>query len=119
MKIVYIAIKEELQSIIKESIHEEIETILKRLDQKTIPERMNLADTAQYLGVSKSSMYKLTMTRKIPFNKFGRRIFFYTKDIDNWLKDNAPHYKSRDEIANEAAEYMSKVAKKKLDRRRY
>jgi len=79
---------------------------------------MNLIETAQYLGVSKSAMYKYTMERRIPFNKFGRRIFFYTKDLDNWLKDNAPRYKSKDEIANEAAEYLSKVAKKKLDRRR-
>jgi excisionase family DNA binding protein len=79
---------------------------------------MSLVETAQYLGVSKSAMYKFTIDRKIPFNKFGRRIFFYTKDLDNWLKDNAPYYKSRDEIANEAAEYLSKEAKKKLDRRR-
>jgi excisionase family DNA binding protein len=79
---------------------------------------MNLAETAQYLGVSKSAMYKFTMDRKIPFNKFRRRIFFYTKDLDNWLKDNTPRYKSKDEIANEAVEYLSKVAKKNLDRRR-
>lgn len=117
MKIVYIAEKEELQSLIKESIHEEIETFLKGLNQKTIHERMNLVETAQYLGVSKSAMYKFTMNRKIPFNKFGRRIFFYTKDIDNWLKENAPYYKSKDEISNEATEYLSYAAKKKLNRR--
>lgn len=119
MKIVYIAEKEELQTLIKESIHEEIETFLKGLNQKTIPERMGFAETAQYLGVSKSAMYKFTMDRKIPFNKFGRRIFFYTKDLDNWLKNNAPRYKSREEIASEAAQYLSNAAKKKLDRRKY
>jgi hypothetical protein len=72
MQIVYIADKEELRSLIKESIHEEIETFLQVLNQKTIPERMNFSETAQYLGVSKSAMYKFTMNREIPFNKFGK-----------------------------------------------
>jgi excisionase family DNA binding protein len=104
--------------MIKESIHEEIETFLKGLNQKTIPERMNLVETAQYLGVSKSYMYKLTHLRTIPFNKFGKRVFFFTKDLDNWLKDNAPRYKSKEEIEREATEYLSKVARNKLNRSR-
>lgn len=47
---VYIAEKEELQALIKESIHEEIESFLKGLNQKTIPERLSLVEAAQYLG---------------------------------------------------------------------
>ena len=116
MKIVYIAEKEELQALVKESIHEEIEDFLKGLNQKTIPERLSLVEAAQYLGVSKSYMYKVTHTRMIPFNKFGKRVFFYTKELDDWLKENSPRYKSRGEIENEAIDYLSKVASKKLNR---
>jgi excisionase family DNA binding protein len=117
MKIVYIAEKEELQALIKESIHEEIEAFLKGLNQKTIPERMSLLETAQYLGVSKQTMYGYTSSRKIPFHKFGKRIFFYTQELDDWLKNNAPRYKSREEIAREADEYLMNAARKKLNRK--
>ena len=118
MKIVYIAEKEELQELIKESIHEEIEAFLKGLNQKTIPERLSLVEAAQYLGVSKSYMYKLIHTRAIPFNKFGKRVIFYTKELDEWIKQNALRVKTREEIEREACEYLSKVASKKLNRRR-
>jgi excisionase family DNA binding protein len=117
MKIVYIAEKEELQALIRESIHEEIQSFLKGLNQKVIPERLSLLEAAQYLGVSKSYMYKVTHTRMIPFNKFGKRVFFYTKELDDWLKENSPHYKSREEISREADVYLMNAARKKLNRR--
>jgi len=55
---VYIAEEEELQALIKESIHEEIEAFLKGLNTKTISEKLSLIEAAQYLGVSKSAIYK-------------------------------------------------------------
>jgi excisionase family DNA binding protein len=117
MKIVYIAEKEELQELIKESIHDEIETFLKGLNQKTIPERLSLPEAAQYLGVSKSTMYQFTHTRKIPYYKFGRSVYFYTKEIDDWLKENSFRHKSHNEIEKEAIEYISKAAGRKINRR--
>jgi excisionase family DNA binding protein len=117
MKIVYIAEKEELQELIKEAIHEEIETFLQGLNQKTIPERMNLVEAAQYLGVRKSTMYKHTFKRTIPFNKFGDRIFFYTQELDNWLNENSYRVKTREEISREADEFLSVAAKRKLNRK--
>lgn len=117
MNIAYIAEKEELQALIKDSIHEEIEAFLKGLNHKTIPERMSLSETALYLGVSKQTMYGYTSSRKIPFHKFGKRIFFYTRELDDWLKSNAPRYKSRDEIAREADQYLMNASRKKLNRR--
>ena len=81
-----------------------------------LPERLSLVDATLYLIVRRSTMYKLTSTREIPFNKFGRSIFFYTQQLDNLLKDNAPRYKSRGEIENEASEDLSNVARKKLNR---
>lgn len=102
--------------MIKESIHEEIEAFLKGLNQKTIPERLSLIEAAQYLGVSKSYMYKLTHTRTIPFNKFGKRVIFYTKELDEWVKQKAIRVKTRDEIEREASEYIMVGARKKLNR---
>lgn len=116
MKIVYIAEKEELQALIKESIHEEIESFLKGLNQKTIPERLSLIEASQYLGLSKSQMYKLTHTRAIPHNKFGRRVIFYTKELDEWIKQTSFRVKTREEIEREASEYIMLGARKRLRR---
>ena len=116
MKIVYIAEKEELQALIKESIHDEIQSFLKSLNQKTIPERLSLVEAAQYLGVSKSQMYKLTHTRAIPFNKFGKRVIFYTRELDEWIKQNSLRVKTREEIEREASTYILSGARKKLNR---
>jgi excisionase family DNA binding protein len=116
MKIVYIAEKEELQELIKESIHKEIQCFLKGLNQKTIPERLSLIEAAQYLGVSKSYMYKLTHKRAIPYSKFGKRAIFYTKELDEWIKQNAIRIKTREEIEREASEYIMLGARKILKR---
>lgn len=113
MKIVYIAEKEELQELIKESIHEKIQTFLKGLNQKTIPERLSLIEAAQYLVVSKSYMYKFTHTRKIPFFKFGNRVFFCTIELDDWVSNQSHQYRTMDDIVTE---HLSAVARKKLNK---
>jgi hypothetical protein len=43
--------------------------------------------------------------------------FFFTQELDDWLKNNAPRYKSREEITREADEYLMNAARKKLNRR--
>lgn len=118
MKMVYIAEKEELQELIRESIRQEIETFLKGINQKTIPERLSLVEAAQYLGVSKSTMYRFTHTKKIPYYKFGRSVFFYTKEIDDYLREYSIRHKSHNEIEREAIEYLSKAAQRRIGRLR-
>jgi excisionase family DNA binding protein len=108
---------EEFQELIRESIHDEFQSFLQGLNQKTIQERLSLGEAAQYLGVSKSQMYKLTHTRKIPYYKFGRAALLYTKELDDWLKQNSIRQKTREEIEQEASEYIMLSARKKLNRR--
>jgi excisionase family DNA binding protein len=108
---------EELQAFIKGCIREEIESILQGMNQQeSVPERINLIEAAKYLGLKKSTMYKLTMTRKIPFSKFGRKIIFYTKELDEWIKQNSLRIKTREELEREASEYIMRSARKKLSR---
>jgi hypothetical protein len=59
-------------------------------------------------------MYKFTHTRKIPYYRFGRAALFYTKKLDDWLKQNATKQKTREEIEREASEYIMSGARKKL-----
>lgn len=47
---------------------------------------MNLIETAEYLGLSPSYIYKLTYKKQIPHYKpTGKRIFFFKREIDEWI----------------------------------
>lgn len=113
MKIVYIAEKEELEELIRESVRKEMEVLIKNMNQKTVPERLTLVEAAQYLGIKKPTMYGLTSARKIPFYKFGRGIFFYRKELDDWIAEESHHFRTLNDLASE---HLAKVAQRK---RRY
>lgn len=67
MKIVYIAEKEELEELIRESVRQEMEVLIKNMNQKPGPERLTLTEAAQFLGSKKPTMYGLNSARKNPF----------------------------------------------------
>jgi excisionase family DNA binding protein len=113
MKIVYIAEKEELEELVRESIRQEMEVMINNMNQKTVSERLTLSEAAQYLGIKKPTMYGLTSSRKVPFYKFGRNIFFYRKELDDWLGNKSHHYRTMDDLASE---HLAKIAQRK---RRY
>lgn len=61
-----------------------IETLL--LTQKTV---LNFEEVASYTGLSKSYLYKLTHTSKIPhFKPQGKYIYFNKAEVDAWLQRN-------------------------------
>jgi excisionase family DNA binding protein len=43
-------------------------------------------EAAAFLNVSKALLYKLTMTRKIPFYKVGSRTMFSEEQLLTWVK---------------------------------
>lgn len=46
-------------------------------------------ETALYMGVSKSYLYKLTMRREIPHYKpLGKMCYFNRQEIEAWLQSN-------------------------------
>jgi excisionase family DNA binding protein len=48
----------------------------------------NINDLSEYIKLSKSSIYKLTMDNKIPFIKKGK-LLFKKEAIDQWLEQDA------------------------------
>lgn len=63
-------------------------------------------ELVEYTGLSKSYLYKLTASAKIPHSKpTGKVIFFDKKKIDAWLLDN--QVKSEQELLDEANTYTS------------
>jgi excisionase family DNA binding protein len=53
----------------------------------SFPEIMTIGETAQYLRISQSSLYKLAQGRRIPCQKVGRHWRFRREAIDRWLEE--------------------------------
>lgn len=69
-------------------------------------EMLTLNETAQYMGVSRSFLYKLTMGRKIPHYKpNGKMIYFDLKDVEEWLRQN--RVATADELEARAQAYCA------------
>lgn len=70
-------------------------------DKIYMKEIFNLKEVLEYTGLSKSYLYKLTSSHKIPCSKPGGKLLFFRKsDIDNYLLSN--HRVSTEEIDLEA-----------------
>ena len=52
------------------------------------PEVMTISDLAEYLQVSKSSLYKLVQQGKVPGQKVGKHWRFSRAVIDGWLAND-------------------------------
>lgn len=84
------------------------------LDQNLILKQvLNFADTARYLELSHSHLYKLTSAGKIPFYKpNGKKLYFNRVELDEWLLRNRNN--TQDEIEQQAADYLIKKGRVKL-----
>ena len=64
-------------------------------------------EAANYMGISKSYLYKLTMNKTIPHYKpMGKMVYFNRLELEQWLQSN--RYSTDDEIASRAATYTNK-----------
>jgi len=54
------------------------------------PEWMNSKNAAEYLGMSRNALYKLTAARKIPFEQEGPgcKCYFKASELDTWRRSN-------------------------------
>ena len=70
----------------------------------TTKEVLTSDEAARYMGVSKSYLYKLTMTQQIPHYKpMGKMCYFNREELQNWLQSN--RVATADEISQQAQAY--------------
>jgi excisionase family DNA binding protein len=82
----------------KKNIIDDLINDISKLVEITVNEQKNassnktvlgIVDSAEYLGISKSALYKLTSKRVIPFFKpSGKLIYFNRVDLDKWMLQN-------------------------------
>lgn len=87
-----------------------IEDLLSRVDDidkaATAKEVLTLEEASEYLGVSKSQLYKLTRTAAIPHYKpNGKFIYFDRKELVEWVKQNPVKTKKQHEL--DAVRYVA------------
>ena len=71
------------------------------------PEIMSMSDAAKYTGYKKSTLYRKTCSRSIPFHKQGNRVLFRKDDLKKWLLSN------RQETTDEYIERLENELKDK------
>ena len=78
-----------------------IENLLKGRDGRPL----TFDEAAKYLGLSKSYLYKLTCSNKIPHYKpQGKRLYFAKSELDTWLFRNP--VKTTADIEKDANDYL-------------
>lgn len=76
----------------------------------TTKEVLTSDEAAQYLGISKSYLYKMTMKQQIPHYKpMGKMVYFYRKELEQWVLAN--RISTADEIEERANNYCMRRAK--------
>lgn len=93
-----------MESITIEQRLEKIEHLLaaQSLQNKTV---LNIDEVAQFTGLSKLYLYKLTSKNEIPHSKpNGKNVFFNKSEIENWLLRN--RQATNEELETEAINYV-------------
>ena len=74
-------------------------------------EVLTVEEAAKFMGMARSSLYKMTSDQTIPFYRpNGKMIFFEKSDILSWIRKN--RVSSREEIEEEARLHMRKLSEK-------
>ena len=91
----------------------ELEKRVRNLEDKfdSGKEVLTLQEAAQYMGIARSSLYKMTSNQTIPFYRpNGKLIFFEKDDILSWIRRNRVF--STEEIEEEARRHMVRLSLK-------
>lgn len=57
-------------------------------------EVMSIGELAEYLKISRSTLYKLVQAGRLPGQKLGKRWRFHKGAIDEWLKQRPENTRS-------------------------
>lgn len=72
---------------------------------------LTLEEAAKFMGIARSSLYKMTHEQTIPFYKpNGKMIFFEKSDLLAWVRKN--RVSSESEISEEAERIIQRLATK-------
>lgn len=90
-----------------EIIENKLDEIVSLLKAKNLQEKefLTLEEASIYIGQSKSSIYKLTSKKQIPFYvPNGKKIYFKTTELNDWITCN--RIDTVDDLENSVNDYL-------------
>jgi excisionase family DNA binding protein len=75
---------------IKKGLEElkQLSNLMSKQAKKAEDKLLNFNETADYLGLSHSYLYKLTARKMIPCYKPMGRLYFFKNELDGWIVNN-------------------------------
>jgi len=89
-----------------ESIEKQLKNLRDNQHSTFRPQIMTIEQVANYLSLSKTTIYGYTFRNTIPYAKRGKRLYFEKSAIDEWLFENSR--KTTNDLERIASEYIHK-----------
>jgi len=80
-----------------------VDYVISRLDEKkevdgSSPtqdddQMMTMDEACQFIGKKRSTMYSLTSERRIPYRKRGNKLYFFKKELVEWIQSGGAYDK--------------------------
>ena len=104
-----------------------VDYVISRLDEKKEADSssptsdddqmMTMDEACQFIGKKRSTMYSLTSERRIPYRKRGNKLYFFKKELIEWIQSggayDAPYTLSEQEQAEFDAHLVQLREKKR------
>ncbi len=92
-----------------------VDYVISRLDEKkeadgsspTLDDdqMMTMDEACQFIGKKRSTMYSLTSERRIPYRKRGNKLYFFKKELVEWIQSGGAYDKPYTLSEQEQAEF--------------
>ena len=94
----------EFENIIEKCFRRVLEEKLDLVEREPEKELLSIDEAADFLGISKQTIYQHVHYRKIPHSKRGRRLFFRRSELNEWIDKGRK--KTIPEIDDDVKKYM-------------
>ena len=92
-----------------------VDYVISRLDEKkevdgssptqNDDQMMTMDEACQFIGKKRSTMYSLTSERRIPYRKRGNKLYFFKKELIEWIQSGGAYDKPYTLSEREQAEF--------------
>ena len=98
--------RHEFRQMLKSCLHEILDE-KKPIEKNNDSDKpMSVKEAGEFLNLARQTLYGYTSKNLIPFFKRGKKLYFYKKDLINWLSEC--RNKSSSEIKKEANDFINK-----------
>ena len=92
----------EFKAFLREALTEILREAKHKADAN-MPDILNVSEAAAFLKLQISTLYEKTAARLVPHFKKGNRLYFYRKDLEEWLREG--RVKTQRELQGEASTF--------------